>query len=75
LRGSHQIVGFDLNLQRKLNSSYDLYVNLWSHFEKLENLGFCFIAGKTLLKLNLQKDLYDSLYTFPFELRDVWKIH
>ncbi len=71
LRGSHQIVGFDLNLGRKLNSSYNLYVNLWSHFEKLENLGYCFIAGKTLLKLNLQKDMYDSLYTFPFELRDV----
>jgi len=71
LRGSNQIVGFDLNMGWKLNSSYDLYVNLWSHFEKLENLGFCFIAGKTLLKLNLQKDMYDSVYTFPFELRDV----
>ena len=71
LRGIHQIVAFDLNLRRQLSSSYDLYVNLWSHFEKLENLGYCFIAGRNVLKLTLQKNMYDSVYSFPFELRDV----
>ena len=71
LQGIPPIVRFDLNQKKPLSSLSDLYVNLWSHFEKLENQGYSFVAGKTVLKLNLNKDMYDSLYSFPFELRDI----
>ena len=71
LQGIPPIVRFDLNQKKPLSSLNDLYVNFWSHFEKLENQVYGFVAGKTVLKMNLEKNMYDSLYSFPFEIRDV----